>query len=133
MNITGKVNYEDYAEDDDAYTFQLTFESACMSVSTDIYEPYSIPPKKFEEFISCLESRKESHLNFYCGNGDGSMSIRDGHLSITTGLSGARGDITTIVRIPLDQYGNTLASAFRGMINEPGVQAIWPRYSATRR
>lgn len=117
MSIKTVVNayvsdYVDYGTVTDWY-LEFLFQGDGWSFTFTAEEPYIIPKKDWNEFLSSVKAKTEYKISLYCGNGEGSISTKDGNIEFVSMPSGAGGDTYSSFKISGEEVVTKLREALQ--------------------
>ncbi len=94
-------------EEDPLWTLSIEIgvPSLKLKYRFDVEEPYLY-------YWDPLLAGQDTHMSLYSGNGDGSISLKNGTLTFVAAPSGGGGDVTGTFEVPAEQVLDRLRKAF---------------------
>ena len=137
MEITAVCELEYYDDPENGldhfpFSFYFNFKFDECTANVDITEPYIYTKERWEKLISAIENDTDDKLDFYQGNGEGSISCHRGFVCFTACPSGAGGDTRVSFKLPLFKYKEKLVEILNRLINDPAATIYWEKISNTR-
>ena len=121
MALTGHVIIDEEEEEYFQYRLEWVGDQG-IYVSVYMEEPYLAGEHAWKDLIAAIRNRTPYCLGLYNGNGVGYIGTDDKNLTIEVGPSGAGGDVTTKITLPLH---DSQADLFTELISHPTCQAYW--------
>lgn len=84
-------------------TVIFKLQSGSLQARVVIYEPYLNSKESWLQLVAAVRTQTHCHLNFYQGNGDGSIICDGNQLIFFAQPSGAGGDVCVETMIPANE------------------------------
>jgi hypothetical protein len=121
MEITSTVKCWDFDYEDHSYYFEFTFKYGDLKSVVRIDEPYICKLDEWYKMYNAIKDGEKCHLSFYQGNGEGTMSCDGLFVTFTAQPSGAGGDISVDVSIPLESHKELFLQNLNDLLSNPIV------------
>jgi hypothetical protein len=122
MDITSSVTCNG-EQDDQYFMFSFEFSTGDFITVVVIEEPYLVSRTKWVEFIQTIKDRGTMRLNFYQGNGYGTLSTSNGKVKFGAMPSGYGGDMSVNFELSA-KYSDTMVQYLSEMIAHPNTKCM---------